>query len=60
MNKVQSLVNIILDGFLKETIALNIIILAKMKEVMARKSDITNHNNHPLVINNTVNVSKLV
>ena len=59
-NKVKLLVNATLDEFLKKTVALNIISLAKTREVIARESDTTNYGNHHSVINNTVNISKLV
>lgn len=39
---------------------LNIISLAKMRKVMARKSDVINYNNHHSAVNNTINDSKLV
>ena len=45
-DKFRPSANAILDKFLRETIALNIISLTKTKEVMARKSSTTNHDNH--------------
>ena len=57
-DKVRPLANTISDKFLKETVVLNIISLAKTREVMARKSGATNHGNHYSAINNTVDVSK--
>ena len=39
---------------------MNIISLAKTREVMARESGATNHGNHHSAVNNTVDVSKLV
>ena len=59
-DKVKPSANVILDEVLRETVVLNIISLAKTREVMARESGATNHDNHYSAINNTVNVSKLV
>ena len=59
-NKVRILVNATSDKFLRETVGLNIISLAKTREVMARKSGITNHGNYHLAVNNIIDVSKLV
>lgn len=59
-DKIRLSANTILDEFLKETVALNIISLAKIREVMARKTSVTNHGNHHSAINNTFNISKLV
>ena len=39
---------------------MNIISLAKTREVMAKKSGATNHGNHYSAINNTIDVLKLV
>lgn len=44
--KVRPLANATSDRFLKETVILNIILLAKTREVMARKSGATNYGNH--------------
>ena len=46
--------------FLKETIALNIISLAKTREIISRERGITNYGNHYSAINNIVDISKLV
>lgn len=59
-DKVKSSANAISDEFLKETVVLNIISLAKTREVMARKSGATNHGNYHSTVNNIVDVSKLV
>lgn len=59
-DKVKLSVNVILDKFLRETVALNIILFAQTKEVLARKSDATNHSNHHLVVNNIIDISKFV
>ncbi len=59
-DKVRPSANATSDKFLKETVMLNIISLAKTREVMARKSGATNHSNHHSVVNNTINVSKLI
>ena len=59
-DKVKPSVNATSNEFLRETIALNIISLAKIKEIIAKKSGTTNHDNHHSMINNTVDVSKLV
>ena len=59
-DKVRPSANVTSDKFLRETVVLNIISLAKTREVMARKSVATNHGNHHIAINNTVDVSKLV
>lgn len=45
---VRQLANNILEKFLKKTVILNIISLAKTKEVIAEKSNITNDGNHYL------------
>lgn len=58
-DKVKPLANAILDKFLRKTVILNIILFAKTREIMARKSDTINHDNYYLVINNIVNVLKL-
>lgn len=59
-DKVRSSANAILDKFLREIVMLNIISFAKTREIMARKSGVTNHDNHYSAVNNTVNISKLV
>ena len=59
-DKVRLLANATSGEFLRETIVLNSISFAKTREVMARKSGATNHNNHHLAGNNTVDVLKLV
>lgn len=59
-NKVRPSINAISDKFLQETVALNIISLAKTSEVMARESGATNHGNHNSMINNTIDILKLV
>lgn len=58
-DKVKPLVNTTSDKFLRETIVLNIILLAKRGEVIVKKSSAINYGNYHLVVNNTVNVSKL-
>lgn len=61
MDKIKSSSNaVISDKFLKETIMLNIISLAKTREVIIRKCGTTNHDNHWSAVNNTINVLKLV
>lgn len=59
-DKVRLSANTTSDKFLRETIALNIIPLAKTREVMAKESGITNHGNHHSAINNTIDISQLV
>ena len=59
-DKVKPSANAISDEFLREIIVLNIISLAKTREVMARKSSVTNHGNHYSAVNNTIDISKLV
>lgn len=59
-DRIRPLANATSDEFLGETIALNIISLAKTREIMARESDVTNHGNPYLAVNNTVEVLKLV
>lgn len=59
-DKVGLLVNITLDEFFKETIALNIISLAKTRKIMAKESDAINHSNYHSVVNNNINILKLV
>lgn len=58
--KVRPLANATLNKFLRETVALNIILLAKTREVMARKIGVTNYGNYYLVVNNTIDILKLV
>lgn len=45
---------------MKKIVTLNIISLAKTKEVVVRKSGIINYSNHHSVINNIIDISKLV
>ena len=59
-NKVKPLANAILDKFLREMVALNIISLAKTRDVMTKKSGAINYGNHHLVVNNTIDILKLV
>lgn len=59
-NNIKSSANTISDYFLREIIVLNIILSAKIKKVMIRKSGTTNYDNHYLKMNNTINISKLV
>lgn len=59
-NKVKPSANAILDQFLKETVVLNIISFAKIREVMTRENGTTNYRNHHLVINNTIDILKLI
>lgn len=59
-DKVRLSANSILDKFLRETVALNIISLAKSRKTMIKKSGTTNYGNYHLAINNTVDISKLV
>lgn len=54
------LVNAILNMFLKKIVILNIISFIKIREVMTKESYITNYSNHHLIINNIINISKLV
>lgn len=59
-NKVKPSVNTILEEFLRETVILNIISLAKTRKIMIRRSGITNYGNHHSIVNNTINNSKFV
>lgn len=59
-NKIKSLANTTLDKFLKITVTLNIISIAKTKETIVKKNDTTSYNNYYLIINNTIDISKLV
>lgn len=59
-NKVRPSANTTLDEFLKETVALNIISFAKTRKVIAKKSGAIEHSNHHSVVNNTVDVLKLI
>lgn len=59
-DKVNLSTNTMLDKFLREIVALSIILFAKIKEIMIRKSDTTNHGNYYLVINNNISISKLI
>lgn len=59
-DKVGSLANTTLDKFLKKTIALNLKSFAKTREVMARKICTPNHDNYHSVVNNILDISKLV
>lgn len=59
-DKVKLSANAILNKFLRKIIALNIISLVKTREVMARESVTINHNNDYLVINNTIDISKII
>lgn len=59
-NKVRSSANSILDKFLRKIVMFNIILLAKTRKIMAKKSDATNHSNYYLIVNNIVDISKLV
>lgn len=59
-DKVRPLANTISDKFWKETVTLNIISIAKTKEVIVRESGATNHDNHHSAVNNIVDVLKLV
>ena len=59
-DKVKPSVNATSDKFLRETVALNIISITKTRGVMAKKSDATNHGNHHLAVNDTIDISKLV
>lgn len=45
---------------MKETVVLNLILLAKTRKIMAKKSGITNYDNYHSIVNNTVDVLKLV
>ena len=56
-DKVRPLIS---DRFLREIVALNIISLAKTREVMARKSGATNYGNHHSTVNNILDILKLV
>lgn len=58
--KVKPIANIILNKFLKGIVVLNIILLAKTREVIVKDSGITNYGNHHSVVNNTVDISKLI
>lgn len=59
-NKVKLSANATLDKCLKETVALNIISLAKTREVMTRASGATNYGNYHSSINNIIDVFKLI
>ena len=59
-DQVRLLANVISDKFLRETVILNIISLTKTKKVMVRESGATNYGHYHLVINNIVDISKLV
>ena len=45
---------------MRETVALNILSLAKTRKVIIKESGVTNHGNHHSVVNNTVDVLKFV
>lgn len=49
-----------MDKFLKKIVALNIISLIKIREIIARENNVTNHSNYYLTVNNIVDISKLV
>lgn len=59
-NKVKLLINTIADKFLIEIVIINIILFAKIGEAMTKKIDTTNYNNHHSIVNNIINISKLV
>lgn len=59
-DKVRPSENTTSDKFLREIVALNILSLAKTREIMIRESGAINHGNHHSVVNNTIDVSKLV
>lgn len=59
-DNVNLLANAISDKFLKKIVALNILSLAKIRKIMAQKSDATNQGNYYSMINNIVDVTKLV
>lgn len=59
-DKIKPSANTSLDEFYKEIVMLNIILLAKTGEIIAKKSDATNYDNPHLAINNTVDVLELV
>lgn len=59
-NKVKLLANVTLAKFLKKIVMLNIISLAKSREVIVKESGVNNYDNHYLVINNIIDVLILV
>lgn len=59
-NKFKLSANAILNKFFKEAVIFNIISLAKIREFMARVNSTTYYNNHHSVVNNIINISKLV
>lgn len=60
MDKVKPSINIILKKFLREIIALNIKSAIKTNEIIVRKGNAINHSNYYLVINNIIDVLKLI
>ena len=59
-DKVRLSANATSDEFLRETVMLNIISLAKTREVMGKETGATNYSNHYSMVNNTFDVLKLV
>lgn len=59
-DKVKLSANATLNKFLKETIALNIISLAKIREIIVRENDFIHNGNHHSTVNNTVSILKLI
>lgn len=59
-NKVKLSANATLEKFLRETNMLNIVSLAKTKKVIDKKSGVINHSNYHSIVNNTIDISKLV
>lgn len=59
-DKVKLSTNATSEKFLRETVMLNIISLAKTREVIAKESGIINYSNHHKAKNNTIDVLKFV
>lgn len=59
-DKIRPLLNTTSNEFLREIVALNIISLIKIRKVIVRKSCSIHQDNYHLVVNNTVDISKLV
>lgn len=59
-NIIRLLVNAILDKFLKNIIILNMILFAKIWEIIVKKKSTINHNNNYSTINNTIKILKFL
>lgn len=59
-DKIKPLVNAISNKFLREIFVLNIISLTKTRQVIIKKCGTTNYSNYYLVLNNFIDILKLV